>query len=172
MKWVKNAIFYVVKTGCRWAQLPSDFPPYHGVHPYYRFISAKGFWDRILGKLTVLSRAHVEKKGPPTYSLIDSQSLKTTVASHEGGIDGGKKVKGRKRRHIVTDTQGHLLSVKVHEANSQDTIGVGAVFASAVGAYPFLLGVCADVGYRKTFVQWVTEELRKRVNISPRIQPR
>ena len=57
----------------------------------------------------------------PTYSIIDSQSVKTTSASEERGIDGGKKVKGRKR-HIVTDTQGHLLHVKVHADNIHDTV--------------------------------------------------
>ena len=40
---------------------------------------------------------------------------------------GEKKVKGRKR-HIVTDTQGHLLHVKVHAANIHDTKMGGSVF--------------------------------------------
>ena len=57
----------------------------------------------------------------PSYSLIDSQSVKTTSAAENRGIDGGKKIKGRKR-HIVTDTQGHLLHVKVHAANTQGRI--------------------------------------------------
>ena len=55
-----------------------------------------------------------------SYSLIDSQSIKTTGKAIDKGIDGGK-VKGRKR-HMVTDTQGHLLHVKVHGANTHDTI--------------------------------------------------
>ena len=38
-----------------------------------------------------------------------------------------KKIKGRKR-HIVTDTQGHLLHVKVHAANIHDTVSGGDVF--------------------------------------------
>lgn len=53
-----------------------------------------------------------EKVGP-TYGIIDSQSVKTTGPSTGRGIDGGKK-KGRKR-HIVTDTQGNLWHVKVHD---------------------------------------------------------
>lgn len=39
----------------------------------------------------------------------------------EKGIDGGKKIKGRKR-YIVTDILGCLLHVKVHKANEHDTI--------------------------------------------------
>ena len=42
-----------------------------------------------------------------------------------------KKVKGRKR-HIVTDTMGNLLAVKVHAANIHDTKAGGDVFAEAV----------------------------------------
>ena len=52
--------------------------------------------------------------------IIDSQSSKTVAASKERGIDGEKKVKGRKR-HIVVDIMGNLLSVVVHAANIHDT---------------------------------------------------
>ena len=34
----------------------------------------------------------------------------------EKGYDGGKKITGRKR-HIVTDTMGFILSVVVHSAD-------------------------------------------------------
>jgi putative transposase len=32
---VVNAIFYVLKTGCQWANLPGDFPPVSTVFDYY-----------------------------------------------------------------------------------------------------------------------------------------
>ena len=59
----------------------------------------------------------------PTYAIIDSQSVKTTSASAEKGFDGGKKVKGRKR-HIVVDIMGNLLSIKVRAANIHDIANV------------------------------------------------
>ena len=83
---------------------------------------------------------------------------------------GGKKVKGRKR-HIVTDTQGHLLHVKVHAANIHDTVAGCGVFDEAVEKYPSLQGVCADAGYRKTFEEFVQKVLKKTVGISARITP-
>ena len=53
--------------------------------------------------------------------MIDSQSVKTTCVGGEArGYDGGKKIKGRKR-HIITDTNGWLLSVVVHAANEHDS---------------------------------------------------
>ena len=82
---------------------------------------------------------------------------------------GGKKVKGRKR-HIVTDTQGHLLHVKVHAANIHDTVSGCAVFQETLEKYPSLKGVCADAGYRKTMEQFVIKVLQKSIAISMRIK--
>ena len=79
-----------------------------------------------------------------------------------------KKIKGRKR-HIITDVEGHLLHVKVHAANIHDTVAGGEVFEKAVEKYPSLLGACGDDGYRGTFVKFVEEELKKKVSISKKI---
>jgi len=106
----------------------------------------------------------------PSYSLIGSQSAKTVYASDERGIDGGKLVKGRKR-HIVTDTMGNLLKVKVHAANIHDTKAGGEVFAGALDKYPTIKGCCADEGYRKTFEEFV-KSLGKTVKISEKIKPK
>ncbi|MDR0678000.1 MAG: transposase, partial [Holosporaceae bacterium] len=77
----------------------------------------------------------------------------------------GKKIKGRKR-HIVVDIEGHMLHIKIHAANTNDTIAGGSVFEEATLKYPTLLGVCADDGYRRTFVNFVTNTLHKTVEIS------
>ncbi len=83
---------------------------------------------------------------------------------------GGKKIKGRKR-HSVTDTQGHLLYVKVHAANLHDTLAGCGVFKEALQKYPTLKGVCADAGYRKTMEEFVKAILGKTIEISERIKP-
>ena len=83
---------------------------------------------------------------------------------------GGKKVKGPKR-HIVTDTNGHLLHVKVHAANIHDTVSGCQVFKEALKKYPSLKGVCADAGYRKTMEEFVQKILKKTIEISERITP-
>ena len=87
---------------------------------------------------------------------------------HREALTVGKKVKGRKR-HIVTDTQGHLLHVKVHAANEHDTIAGCLVFEEALCKYPSLLGVCADAGYRGTFVDYVQLYLTCLVEIVERL---
>ena len=83
-------------------------------------------------------------------------------------MTAGKKVKGRKR-HIVTDTLGHLLHVKVHAANEHDTMAGCFVLEEALEKYPSLLGVCADAGYRGTFVDYVQLFLTSLVEIVERL---
>jgi transposase len=98
------------------------------------------------------------------------KALKQRIKPFIEGLMGGKKIKGRKR-HVVTDTQGHRLHVKVHAANIHDTVAGCGVFEEALRAYPRLKGVCADAGYRKTFEIGVQQVLKKTVAISARIQP-
>lgn len=88
-----NAVFYVIKTGCQWRMLPKDFPPYIAVHSFYRRCRLKGIWEKMMRELVECSRIRSGRNPNPSYSLIDSQSIKTTSASEKRGIDGGKKNK-------------------------------------------------------------------------------
>ena len=85
-------------------------------------------------------------------------------------MTGEKKVKGRKR-HIITDTLGHILKVKVHAANIHDTMSGGEVFKGALVKYRSIKGCCGDAGYRKTF-ESIVLSLGKTVTISERINPK
>ncbi len=58
----------------------------------------------------------------------------------------GKKIMGCKR-HIVTDTDGLLVAVLVHEAGIQDRDGASALLASIRHSFPWLRHVFADGGY-------------------------
>jgi transposase len=59
----------------------------------------------------------------------------------------------------------------VHAANAHDTVAGSEVFKKALKKYPRLKGVCADMGYRKTFEGFVTKVLEKIVKISQRTTP-
>ena len=102
--------------------------------------------------------------------MIDSQSVKTIYASEERGFDGGKKVKGRKR-HIVVDTMGNILGVKVHAANIHDTVAGIEPAMQAYEKYPTIEKFCGDEGYRGTFQIDVFWEMALDVDISARIKP-
>jgi hypothetical protein len=115
---------------------------------------AESGWEEILYQLTASLTAKASKPPVPLKNVA---------------LMGGKKVKGRKR-HIVTDTQGHLLHVKVHAANTHDTVAGCQVFKETIDKYPSLEGVCADEGYRKTMENFVTDVLEKTIEISKRIK--
>ena len=88
-----NGVLYLVESGCKWRQLPHDFPPYSTVHSFYRRARISGLWDKILEHLVTKTRTNAGRTEEPSYALVDSQSVKTVAASEERGIDGGKKRK-------------------------------------------------------------------------------
>ena len=75
------------------------------------------------------------------------------------------KTKGRKR-HIVVDVLGCLLSVVVHAANIHNTKGGISTDRRAYMRYPSIQRFCADAGYRDTFVSNLKEQLNLDVDIS------
>jgi transposase len=89
-----NAVFYIIKTGCQWRFLPKEFPPWKTVYSFYKRAKDKGIWEKVLKDLVEKSRLKMGRHADPSYSLIDSQSVKTTSKAMDRGIDGGKKNQG------------------------------------------------------------------------------
>ncbi len=69
--------------------------------------------------------------------------------THRGGVrgyDAGKKVMGRKR-HLLVDTQGLILKVRVHAANLQDRDGATLLLDQIDEPLGDLQLLWADGGY-------------------------
>ncbi len=94
-----TAVFYLTRTGCQWRQLPNNFPPWKTVYSFFKRAKDKGIWERIMDSLVKRSRVAMGKQAKPSYSVIDSQSVKTTYTAKERGIDGGKKSERTKKAY-------------------------------------------------------------------------
>jgi len=74
--------------------------------------------------------------------------VKTTGVGGARGYEGAKKVKGRKR-HLLVDTQGLVLRVKVHSAGVMDRDGVALLLPpkKTKARFPRLSHLGLDAGY-------------------------
>ena len=116
-----NAILYVLKTGCQWKALPKSFELHYSMaFRRLRLWQKKGIWEKIYDKLFETDRISQDREPHPTGGIIDSESSSEKRGGEHIGYDGGKKVKGRKR-HILTDTQGRIISFEIKEANIHDS---------------------------------------------------
>ena len=117
-----DAIMYIVKTGCQWRMLPRDFPPFNTVFYYFNKWKLEGVFEELLDTLHVIVRRMAGREDTPSLGIIDSRSIKSSHhVAPDRGIDGNKKIKGRKE-HIVVDTLGLPMGVVVHEANIHMTV--------------------------------------------------
>lgn len=96
----------------------------------------------------------------PSLGIIDSRSVKSSHhVDTDRGIDGNKKIKGRKE-HIVVDKLGLPMSVVVHEENIHDSVDADRVIDKMKGSFPRLKKMLADGGYK---VQKLADTIRQKL---------
>jgi putative transposase len=129
---VRDAILYLLRTGCQWRYLPGDFPPRSTVWRHFDRWRRDGTLDRIHDALRRKVRTMEKPYHPRTSASVDSQSVDTTSGGEQRGRDNAKNVDGRKR-HIVVDSLGLLLAVLVTAAAVDDATAAAALFARLEG---------------------------------------
>lgn len=154
---IVNALLYLLRTGCQWRMLPHDLPPWQTVYYHHRKWRLNGIWKKINHLLHRQVRQQARREATPSAAIVDAQSVKTTLVKGKRGYDAGKRVNGRKR-HIVVDTMGLLLSVLVTTGDVQDKPG-GQQLLTQLQQHlhlPRLKLLWADAGYwGQPFADWV-----------------
>ncbi len=152
---VLNALFYVVVGGIAWRMLPKEFPKWKSVYHYFWKWRRSGDWERIYNALRELERLRQGREKAASAGSLDSQSVKNVGGKQESrGYDAGKKITGRKR-HLLVDTIGLPIALKVTAASASDQAGARSLFAENKGKLKNLKKVWVDGTYRG--VEWHLE---------------
>jgi transposase len=80
---IMNGIFYILRTGAPWRDLPERYGPYTTVYNRFNRWSRRGIWKRMFDRLAARSR--------DSLYLIDSTIVKAHRAA--SGAKGGRKIR-------------------------------------------------------------------------------
>lgn len=155
-----DAIRYLVDNGIKWRAMPADFPPWDRVYAFFRRWRDNGLIRELHDRLRDRIRRAEGRDAEPTAAIVDSESVKAaaTVKSASRGYDGGKRINGRKR-HLITDCLGLVLTVLVTPASTTDRDAARTMLPALREGFRRLRLVWADGGYTGHLVDWSAQEL-------------
>jgi transposase len=149
---VWNAILYLLKTGCQWRMIPSDFPNWQIVYYYYKRWEDKELYDEVLEACRAEQRQANGQQKDASLGIADSQTVRSGNNKSLMSIDGNKKVKGIKR-HVVVDKNGWLITVMVTVAHIHDSKAAELLLRKLKETVWGIKLIVADGGYRGELIE-------------------
>ena len=163
---VVDAIRWIVRTGIQWRNLDDRFPKWTCVTYYFYKWQVDGTLEAMNVGLNILERMALDKNPEPLLLCVDSQSVKSTpFVSQCKGIDGNKRINGRKRQ-VMVDTLGLVWAVVVHAANESDAKMGCELLKRSTRVLKPIAKILVDGGYQGDFFEVAKELLEAEVEIS------
>ena len=122
---IMNAIFYVLRTGMPWRDLPERYGPYTTAYNRFNRWSRRGIWKRIFDTLAAeIARQPVSDRQHDRESPSRGQRRKRGEQNQAIGISRG----GRSTKiHAIVDSKGRPLNFTVTGGQVHDSQVVGDV---------------------------------------------
>jgi putative transposase len=145
-----DAIIYIVRTGCQWNQLPSNFPDDSSVHrTMERWIQKKVFhhiWASLVLLCELLDAVDWE------WQSADTATGKARFGGDEIGPNPTDRGKMGTKHSVISEGNGRPLGVAIAGANRHDTKLLRATIEAIVVPRPSLSpehpqNLCLDKGY-------------------------
>jgi transposase len=148
---VVDGIFYILRTGCQWRNLPECYPHWQAIFWYFSKWKKGNTLLDINHALNKMDRKSNGRDDNPSIFSIDSQSVKLSPMICEGrGVDAHKKVNGRKRQLLV-DSDGRLWFARVHAANIHDGAAALGFMPDIICQNERLIKIYGDQAYAGVF---------------------
>ena len=170
LRQVFNGVLWISRTGVQWRNLDSKYPSWHIVYYYFAKWQRRNVLKELLSSIVTVERVRNGMEAKVSRVAIDSQSVKkVNFINIETGIDGGKKVNGRKR-HIAVDTLGLPIAISVTWAQVHDGQGRFELLWQLEQSSDRLSLICADMVYRREFTDVVENIYKWKIEITQKLE--
>jgi transposase len=160
---ILDTIFYLLRTGCQWRQIPHDLVKWWVAYRWFRTLSKDGTWRAIHDELHRAVRAAEGRAGEPTACSMDAQSVQSAEGGEKVGFDKFKHCRGRKR-NLVVDTLGFTCARTVTSATVSDRVAGRDVLTQAKNRHNDLAKGWIDGGYANavdsSIITWAAQTLQ------------
>ena len=136
----------MVKTGCQWRQLPSNFPFWKTVHEHFRAWRDSGVWERVGKTLREQGRSAKGRNATPSVVIVDLQTAKTALKG-AARLRRGQEDQGPQAPHRGRHARQPAGCHRAFGWHSQDHVAARAVRMRLFCRFDSITKVFADGGY-------------------------
>lgn len=168
---VLDGILYVLRTGCQWKSLKTEwFGASSSLHARFQAWQKAGLWQKVFEML--LRYYHQRCRIQWKWQAIDSKSVAAPLGGEKTGKNPTDRGKLGSKRHLLVDARGAPLAIVVSGANAHDKTCAVAVLDTVALPRPKTTyrvhHLCGDKGYDYDDIRQAAIERQYHVHIKER----